>query len=59
MYRHANTGRTERVYAINNNNNNNCYLHLAGKPYTQGELRSDVTESMVTIRSPFCGYNTI
>jgi len=20
---------------------------------------SDVTESMVTIRSPFCGYNTI
>jgi len=20
--------------------------------------RSDVTESMVTIRSPFCGYNT-
>ena len=21
--------------------------------------RSDVTESMVTIRSPFCGYNTI
>ena len=34
MYRHANTGRTERVYAINNNNNNNCYLHLAGKPYT-------------------------
>jgi len=24
--------------------------------YTQGEL-SDVTESMVTIRSPCCGYN--